>query len=535
MPSAKFDAENLCYLTPATVELLGVQGATRCEWTVTGRPAGAQVVIADPNAPFTTTVEVTQDGTYAFQVCCFYDQAADAGVDPSLGVTPEDRLFCPETVIAGDTVEIDAFGCEDATIEWEIQGGPGTSIVGTENGATATTDPLGSGLVAINAICTRIDANGNEIQTVLNCSFSVLDSSIPRICNTSAAVEIDFVNCGELCECFEFTMVFDCAQGRSCVEDTFGFVVKECPPTPDPAEDCPPLVRVEFNGASPISLTCRDLLECCDTSLCCEPHAPMFMINDLCKCRGWTFEAPAVPGSHYYNACSCNVGQRWCFDDIATVVGSGPAEFVDVMVIWGHNLQNGTVTTSLNTVDQDFTTSIGTINDNSCLEGYSQALVINFPGAPDEGITDFEFTIDSGGQGVVCIDQILIGQKFFLEDDMLPASFVNPHDGDDYELEIKESDCGILSRSVKHTPCDFELEICASEEWMCEDFREFLRYARRHGFMFSWSRNRKPTDVINAWLPKKIRGSTDNFDGTVTVNLQARGFITPPQFPAFLP
>lgn len=535
MPSASFDSGALCFQVPALVELLGVGQATRCEWQVVGRPPGAQVVIEDPLAPTSTTIEVSQDGTYSFQVCCFYDETQNSGDDqPTTGIEVPDRLFCPRAVVAGDTAQIIAFGCEDATIEWSFTSGPVTSVTGNTTSATVTTDPNASGVAIITATCTRVDVNGTEVVQNLACPVTVLPADSELDCVTSAAVEVEFINCGESCDCFDFTMVFDCENGMTCSEDVLGFTVKQCPPTPNPDEDCEELVRVEVTGVPAFLAPCNDSIDCCDYSICCDDHRPQLLWNSLCNCPGWTFQAPAIEGSDFHNACGCTPGQRWCFEDSATIVASGPQQFVDVMVIWGHNLQNGIVTTSPLAPFGGGPTGVGIVNDNACIEGYSEAVVINFDQPPENGITDLEINIDSNGQGIVCIDQVFIGQKFFLPDDLLPASFVNPHDGDDYELEVKESECGILSRSTRHTPCDFSLEICADDDWLCEHWRPFLRYARRHGFMFQWSRNRKPNDIINAWIPNKVPGSRWQEDGTSIITLPARGFITPPQIPLFV-
>jgi hypothetical protein len=198
------------------------------------------------------------------------------------------------------------------------------------------------------------------------------------------------------------------------------------------------------------------------------------------------------------------------------------------MVIWGHNITDGSVVTAPLAPFGGGATGIGVVNDGACMDGYTQPVVINFDQVSDN-ITNFTATITSNGDGPVCIDRVFIGRKLFLPDDRLPLSFINPHDGDDYELEVKESACGILSRSVKHTACDWSLEICADDEYLCNVWRPFLRYARRHGFFFQWSRNRKPNDIINAWLVGKQAGSVADEFGTSTVSLNARGFITQPQ------
>lgn len=525
MPFASYDATAACSNDPLNIQILGAPGSIRCEWEVLDKPAGSQVIIPDDQF-FENDVEVTEDGAYQFRVCCFYEEGVEL---PPPVTAPE--IACPLKVVAGDTANISLIGCQDASIEWSGSGAGFTSITGDENGATVTTDPAQPGIIVINVDCTQFDNDGNPITTPLSCLFQVIAADTELVCATGPQVEVEYVNCGERCECVDFTVVFDCGE-EVCSSDSIGIIFKDCTPCEED-ENCPELVQINVTGGQAPGLSpCNDLIECCDTSLCCDPHAPLLMWNNLCVCPGWTFDAPAIEGSSFYNACSCNPGQKWWFDGPVTITGSGPNRFIDAFVIFGHNIQNGQVITSPLVPPDGDPVTIGAVSDSACIEGYTMPLVMNFEDSGE--VTNISITITPNGPGPFCIDQIFIGQKFFLPDDKLPLNFINPHDGDDYSLEVKESECGILSRSIKHEACDFSLEICADDEWLCEEWRPFLRYARRHGFMFQWSRNRKPTDIISAWLVDKQQGSSANEFGESIVTLKARGYISQPQISTYL-
>ena len=519
--------EFMCAGIPAEPSVIGCENASRVEWEVLDKPLGAQVIFSDDTSP-DSTIDVTQDGPYKLRLCCYYD----TGV-VTAPVAPELQVTCPKGVLAGQVANIQLLGCEDGTVEWTVTGVATTGITGNNTGAVVTTDPDNAGGGAIVSVtCTQFDIDGNETTEIRSCSFITYPADSQLVCTTSPAVTSEFVVCGTICECTDVTLVFDCDDEQRCQSAELGMVFIECPECEEP-EPCEPLERLEFLGVDAAQIAaCNDLLSCCDVDLCCDPHLPVLLWNDICNCPGWTIDAPAIEGSSIYNACGCNIGQKWCFEGSATIVASGPAQFIDVMVVWGHNITDGSISTSPLAPFGGGPTGVGVINDGACIEGYTQPVVINFDqvNAP---ITDFTATITAAGPGPTCIDKIFIGRKMFLPDDRLPISFVNPHDGDDYELEVKETDCGILSQSIKQVPCDWSLEICADDEWMCEEWRPFLRYARRHGFMFQWSRNRKPNDIINAWISGKQQGSTSNEFGESTVTLNARGFITQPQVKQF--
>ena len=99
MPSVEFPFSTSCFNTPTDVLLTDVGDATRCEWTTIERPTGSQVVFGDDRSATGTSIEVSQDGFYRFQVCCFYDAEQDSGITTTPGSEVQDGLYCPLSLI----------------------------------------------------------------------------------------------------------------------------------------------------------------------------------------------------------------------------------------------------------------------------------------------------------------------------------------------------------------------------------------------------------------------------------------------------
>lgn len=532
MPEITYDDVNLCSDSPLTLIGTGCAGASRSEWIVIDRPAGSTVTFSAPNSPI-TDVTVSADGPYTFELRCYFDEGdieAPDAADLSLG--------CPRGVIGGQNAFVVLNGC-NGTVEYTVTGAAATGSSGTEEGVTVTTSATTSGPVDVEAVCRSVDNAGNVTEETVTCSFEVLPQKTELLCVTGAPTAIEFITCGQRCETEQVTVVFDCG-GTVCETAELGIVFRNCPPCIDP-EQCEPLEALTLTGQAAQFQECNsdfilgDGDPCCET-VCCEPDRPLFFWNSLFSCPGWTAEAPAIEGSSIYNASTCSPGQPWCFEGpTATIIFSGPAQFVSSLVIWGHNITDGEVSTSPLMTSSGEPTTIGVTGDAACIEGYTTPVVIGFTDVPDEGITELAVTITSNTPGPICIDQIFVGNKFFLPEDKLPLSFQNPHNGSDMELEFKESSCGILSRSLKRTPVEMSIELeCLSDEWVKDQWRPFLRYAQRHGLLMQWSRNRCPQDVFNGWIEGPYGPSRYDEEGTQSVTLTARGYVTQPQAKTFV-
>lgn len=534
--------DDLCAGTTAYPIVSGCENNSRVEWQVITKPVGSQVIFSDINSE-NSGIDFTEDGTYIIRLCCFFDEG-EITAQPQTG----NAIDCPISVIAGQTGEIVVYGCGDATLDWTATGaatgisGANVASSGVATGTVTTGTTPGTGTVTV--VCTIVDIDNNETTETLVCDFEVLPEDSLLTCVTSPPIEMDFITCGQSCSCAEATFVVDC-QEVTCQRGRIGLVFKDCPECEESPE-CDPIEFLRLEAGSSSAAACSDLDECdCgECSICCDTHRPTFFYNNICHCPGWTLEAPAVEGSSIYNACSCAVGQQWCFIESATIVASGPPAYIDSVILWGHNLTSATVTTSPPEIYEFGPTNVELYGDDSCLEAVSKPVTIKLssnkvdPEDPDprENITDFTVTITGQPGQLICIDQIFIGERFKLPDDELPDGFVNPHNGTDYELITKESSCGPLSRALKHVPVPFEFELeCMTDQWVCEEWRSFIRYAQRHGFYFQWSQDRKPEDLFYGWITNAIPGSEYTFAGEQTVGFSAEGYITQPQVKVVAP
>ncbi len=288
-------------------------------------------------------------------------------------------------------------------------------------------------------------------------------------------------------------------------------------------------------------MACENCIGDCDEDclgIACEPKPdePAFHYCNVCHRPDWTITATNGLNS-IINACSCNDSQFFQFQGSTSINLSGPITFLDSIIIWGHNITDGSIQTSPFPLNQENPDNegqpvdIGVFNDGSCTDALICPIQVNFEDVPPDGISDLTIDIVSNTDDVICIQQLFVGKKFFLPCDRLPATFNNPHDGSDYELDIKTSRCGRLSQTLEHVPVPLELELeCVSREWLDEEWRPLLRYMRRYGVLFQHSRNNSPKDIFSGWIPRK--GGESVFDPdtcTYSVSLSAEGYTTQDQ------
>ena len=270
---------------------------------------------------------------------------------------------------------------------------------------------------------------------------------------------------------------------------------------------------------------------CCDEEdyLCANPDAPLFHWCNVCHRDDWELTATNSITS-IYNACECNPGQSFQFQGSTQIVATGPLEYITSIIICGHNITDGSVSTFPVSSD-DNVTGIGLHSQGPCLDAITKPVILSLTGLPDEGVGQVTIDLTSNTDDIICINELFIGRKFFLPDDMLPSDYEYIHDGCDYESEVKNSECGqVLSRTLKQSPVDMSLTIdCLSHEWIKENWRPLIAYMKRYGVLFQPSRNNCPDDLFKGWIEGTVGGSTYNDDCSNSVTLNAKGFISQPQ------
>lgn len=520
--------DGLCFTSSATPTVIGATGATRQEWRVAEKPTGSTVSFSDLEL-LEPEITFSQDGEYELELCTYFDSGSVV-VDPALA--QEAELNCPKAVLAGQLATVYLRGCTNGQISNVVFSGAATSAsFNAEGEGTVTTSAVMTGAATISLDCTTFAADGTPTVTAFSCDFEVLDANTPITPITVAqADDSEFILCGETCICNTVIVTVDCNE-TVCETAQVGLVFRECPDNLL-AEECQPLEQTLLIGNQLTALhACNNTLDdClpCEEDICCDEDEPALFWNNLFNCSGWTVTGDAAEGSSVYNAASCNAGQKLCFNGSTTLTFSGPPTKVDALIIWGHNISDGLITVSPLTTVSGSSVSLGIINDGACIGGYTAPVIVNFT---DTGaglvVTDFTLTIEANSGGLVCIEQIFIGEQVFLPDDRLPATFLNPHDGTDIQTVALESNCGNLGFELERVAIPLELSIpCANRDWLIRVWRPFIRYAQRHGFYFQHSRNLQPTDVFYGWIDGVVPPSTYNEMGDNTVTLNGRGFIT---------
>lgn len=227
---------DLCAGTPATPIVTGCIGNSRVQWTVLEKPAGSQVIFSDDTSEL-STIDVTADGAYKIQLCCYFDK----GVTVASMASSEPAIGCPISVTAGTVASISLTGCDDETITWAVSGAATFALGGSASGTSVPTDVNTTGAVTVTATCTRFDIDGNEITQVLECGFDVVAEEFgePEYAEPFA---VSVIQCGQTCLCDDATFLFSCEE-TTCQTAQIGLVFKDCPECKDP-EPCEPLKLV---------------------------------------------------------------------------------------------------------------------------------------------------------------------------------------------------------------------------------------------------------------------------------------------------
>ena len=265
----------------------------------------------------------------------------------------------------------------------------------------------------------------------------------------------------------------------------------------------------------------------------CQTHNSVLLWNNVCTC-GWEFTATnTVDGSSIYNACSCAGGQSFVFNGTTTITATGPeALLIDQIFIWGHNITSALITVGPNGPSTN-PREVGVTRCGKCDPGGLEPIVIDLVIPPIDSITDI-VTITIESDGIICIDNLFIGRKLPIT---LSRDFQNPHDGTDCTQEIKESDCGPLTIVTERVEVPMNLRMqCVPNEWVADNWRCYLKWAKKYGFYFRWSINNAERDLFFGRLDGPQPPSTFGDFNMCTKNLQlnARGYITQPET-KFLP
>lgn len=513
------EGENYCPNDP--IEIVGQCIGTfdRVEWSVIGAPAGGELVLSSTTDE-TITVTPNVNGDYTVKFCCYETNGPQNAAE-----IQGPFLSCPHSVPIQSNFTVDLLECpEGSVVSWNVTG----DQFAFPQGTSAIIRPQDSG-DTINVEVTCTDTDGN-VSTV-TCEILVHDSQLELTDEDGEVSCFTAIDCSETCFCTDIIIPVNCAPPDCltlCIDINAREVVE-----PVTEEECVPAVAVPLVGlkssftAYPVEYDC---LDCEDES--CRPvndDMPNFIWNDCARCPNWTVQGDAA------NASDCVPGNPWCFDGSGTYTvqsSDGSECSVDVIVIYGHNIESATVSASVPIFggDRDFSICY----DQAKIGGFTRPIVVPLDGLYQG--TSFSFTVS--GTGVngqpICIDYAMFGQKLFLPDDALPADFVNPLDGSDREFTVKNSECGALSRISRQRPVTWSISIEAPEPWICETWRSYMRYlGEGNPVLFQPSRNNKEQDILLGYLTGQQEGSSFVDCCYSSVTLSAQGFINQQQPKSF--
>lgn len=449
-------------------------------------------------------------------------------------------IGCPISVRAGDNIQVFA-DCDSGNIASVSVTGLYSNFVQSGDlifvATTAVANGGSTGTVNFSITCTDNDGNTDTA----NCSVEVIDESDILICQESEPLCLEFVPCATVCSEYEAVIcVSDC--GPDCEEGFFTGSAKECPPVIEPPLKTKPvpLTQQFLRGSKQIAApVCNNYLDDCegcdDPKICCDPSMPVFCWNNVCACPGWTTTGPGILDTSAVDAC-CGEGKPWIFNGTGSMTSvSTDTPQVSCAIIWGHNIASGTVETFppifKDDPDDPPIQNIGLCYDDACIGGFTRPIVMNLVGE-ETGTVSMDINVTSTVDGgPVRISNIFMGQKLFLEDDLLPDGFTNPHNGSDFYTKTKKNDCGyVISREVVRQEKTLTLELdCLSDEWLKTKWRSYMRYlSAGNPVYFQHSRNRCPDDIFMGDMTSANVGST--YDGPFqSLTFTAEGFCSQPQ------
>lgn len=500
------------------IELTGRCAGTpvRVEWSVESKPPGGQLTLNTDDAT-TIIASANVNGDYKVNFCCHYQDGPDA-----LSIITGPFLDCKRGAPWNETIQIEVTGCDSAvTFDWTIVGAD--SFITNNNEADITPNQF-NGSIQVFVICT--DENG--VQSPADCQITVFDPAIDLVYSDSEPFCVSARECLETCYCQSAIISINC-EPKECEEICIDINARSIVANAV-IEECVPVEPVALVGVKQAFVP-PDTENCCDgcglsSCGCDEPEdEPNFIWNDCARCPNWAVQGDAA------NASDCQPGNPWCFTDSGTYTVSstdGSECSVDVIYIYGHNIEQATITASVPIFGGDRDVSV--CYDRAKIGGFKRAIVVPLAGLFTA--TEFSFTITGVGVGgqPICIDYAMMGQKLFLPDNRMPADFVNPLDGCDRELTVTNSECGVLSRVSRQRPVDWEITIEAPNSWACDYWRSFMRYlGAGNPVIFQPSRNNKEQDSLMGWKAGQQSGSSWVECCDVSVTLSVTGFIHQPE------
>lgn len=297
-------------------------------------------------------------------------------------------LDCPHGLQQGQGYTVSASGsdCRDAiSIVWSNSGLPGgVTATPNANDYIITTQPTSTGSFEVTVICTGTDGE----QHTETCEIFIYEEPEFVGFETSEPLCVEFADCNVNCFCTDIQIEFDCSDAE-CFTESATIVVQDCAEAAAEkiCPDVEPIPEAFIIGTKPAY---TPIEECLDLECDCEceeedlPHNPVTHWNNICSCPTWVVTGAGINDTTAANTCGCAQGRPWVYNGVGnwTATGTEPA-FVDSVVIWGHNLLEGCITTEPipPTISSDGSGGnpycFSSCYDNACIGGFTRPIVID--------------------------------------------------------------------------------------------------------------------------------------------------------------
>ncbi len=506
----------------------------KAEFELTTQPPGSNGAFspaeftAEAN-PYATTFNGDTNGSYEYIYRCTYSTGPTQPEVPD--ANPNAQIVCPSAVEENGRFNVSLYGLDDySNIVWTLTGQQ--AFFGFSQRTRTIVAATAGSQVDIEVTADLVDADGNIIdQITLTCAVPVYDPTLDRVTTESDEMVIQAVDCGEVCFEVKGSITLNCPvpEKEFLSIDLHTFAQTPRPVVPNTG----PLTQVPVFGALlksqlPVGDSlCDDCDDDCfyDIPQPLDHDRPAIIYNNAAHCPGWS--APGDQAKAF-----CYGGEPYCFSGSGSLTISGPqACSADVIIIYGHNFENVTVTSSAGVFGGS--RNFGLCQDRAQIGGFTRPLVVNLA----DLVTSNSFTIDFAGNGTngdpVCIDYVMVGQKLFVPGDCLNADFANPLDGSDTRIDVKYSECGIVSMYSTQVPVDWSVTIDGPQTWFEDYWRSLMRYSKQFPVGFLPSRNNAEQDFLLGISTKPIGGSKYISCNLLENTLALSGYICQPQTKAY--